>query len=806
MTEPTVAEIDCLLIGHNELDFDEYYGILENMASSGGREHVAFTDLQLNHVKYDGRPHQALDLVTKLYNEGREPEEQREFYNGDCLWTAIAYLGSYLYNRGYSFDFINLFQQEKAELKQKLAENRYQLIVLTGTMYVFEQNIWEVITFIRRHCSDARIIAGGPYISKQAEEREPEYMKPLFRYLNADIYCYVREGEQTLVALLDALKNGRDISSIPNLAYKNGDDYEITPKKREVNPLSDIMIDYGLFADSYRHTGWANVRISDGCPYACGFCAFPEHGNERYLLMTLDRIEREFAAIEESGAIDHIFFVDATLNVPRRQFKKMLEMMSRNQYGFDWHCFFRCDQTDEETIWLMKEAGCKGVFLGLESANETVLNNMDKTAHKEDFRRTMPWFKEAGLRQMISVLVGFPGETIASFRESLEFIEEIRPDYTRIQTWYCDPTTPVWFKRGQFGLQGKGYSWKHDTMDSETAVELVVDSFLSLRHVTWIPDPGYNWTATYLMDTLGMTVDQQKTYLEFFAAAAKARLLGRRNGEHEPALLDALRDCCQFDRGEEPDRSTIEQFSADRYRVAREFWVEQFRGVPPKGTGEAALAGEFDYELAPGEAASEARWSAHLESSLGAGDGATPWLDDLLVAFRWVLERIAGLDGAMLVALEDDVTFPLRLTNVDAGSPLDSYAPATRELLERSREHHRFGWFVLTHGLTAKEFGIGCPQIRAAFLADGPGTDEAALRQRWRGHSTIEHEIDVLLALHEEEGAAGSRIEVISPTGRFDGDQVAALGEEMLTAVDALTQVESTARGSRVAATAGGAR
>ena len=305
------------------------------------------------------------------------------------------------------------------------------------------------------------MIAGGPYISKLAEEREPEYMKPLFQYLDADFYCYAREGEQTLVALLDALKNGTDVGEVPNLAYRNGRSYAITREEREVNPLADNIIDYSLFADSFGESGWANVRISDGCPYACGFCAFPLHGNERYLHMTLDRIEREFDAIKATGTISHIFFIDATLNVPRRQFSEMLKMMIRNEYDFRWHCFFRCDQTDEETVWLMKEAGCMGVFLGLESANATVLKNMDKSAHKEDFRRSMPWFKAAGLRTMWSVLVGFPGETIETFRETLDFVEELQPDFTRIQPWYCDPTTPVWGKREQFGLEGKGYGWEH---------------------------------------------------------------------------------------------------------------------------------------------------------------------------------------------------------------------------------------------------------------------------------------------------------------------------------------------------------
>ena len=91
-----MAHYDCLLIGHNELDFQQYYNILDNMASSGGRDHVAFTDLQLNCVNYKGKPYQGQDVLSLFYNEDRPDAERRTFYNGDCLWTAIAYLGSYL--------------------------------------------------------------------------------------------------------------------------------------------------------------------------------------------------------------------------------------------------------------------------------------------------------------------------------------------------------------------------------------------------------------------------------------------------------------------------------------------------------------------------------------------------------------------------------------------------------------------------------------------------------------------------------------------------------------------------------------
>lgn len=111
-----MADFDCLLVGHNELEFQQYFNILENVASSGARDHVAFTDMQLNCVRYEGKPYQAMDILTKFYNEGLDPKDHKDFYNGDCVWTAITYRGSYLAHRGYTFDYINLFTGKNSSL------------------------------------------------------------------------------------------------------------------------------------------------------------------------------------------------------------------------------------------------------------------------------------------------------------------------------------------------------------------------------------------------------------------------------------------------------------------------------------------------------------------------------------------------------------------------------------------------------------------------------------------------------------------------------------------------------------------
>ena len=94
-------------------------------------------------------------------------------------------------------------------------------------------------------------------------------------------------------------------------------------------------------------------------------------------------MEQELNAIREIGTVTTLTFIDDMFNVPKARFKEMLRMMIDNQYGFKWNCFYRSDHGDEEAIELMGKAGCEGVFLGVESGSDAMLEKMNKTARRE---------------------------------------------------------------------------------------------------------------------------------------------------------------------------------------------------------------------------------------------------------------------------------------------------------------------------------------------------------------------------------------------------------------------------------------
>jgi hypothetical protein len=137
-------------------------------------------------------------------------------------------------------------------------------------------------------------------------------------------------------------------------------------------------------------------------------------------------------------------------------------------------------------------------------------------------------------------------------------IEQTKPDFFRAQLWYADPVTPVWNKRDEFGINGFAFNWSHSTMDAQTACDLIDQIFISIKNSTWLPQNGFEQWSTFYLQRKGMSLDKIKTFLNCFSAIIKEKLIHRGKENIDPALLEALKRACQFDRRAEPAREVIE--------------------------------------------------------------------------------------------------------------------------------------------------------------------------------------------------------------------------------------------------------
>jgi anaerobic magnesium-protoporphyrin IX monomethyl ester cyclase len=529
---------DCLILGYNDVDFTRYEAMVRAMGVQTG----AYRDLALAFVEHEGKLQRALDLFFDVHYEGRRKPE-RPWNNADYMWLVLTYLGTYLDRRGYTFDYVSLPHFEKEKLREKLVHGNPLTIAITTTLYVAPHPILDLVSFIRQYNRKAKIVIGGPYISGQATALDWKALNDHFKYLGGDIYVINSEGEHALTEIIDCLKSGGDLDKIDNIAYRQGREFVRTRSTSESNPLEENMVEWSLFP-SDELGEFVTLRTAKSCPFSCSFCGFPQRaGAYRYLSVEL--FEKELNAINDLGTVSTLSIIDDTFNVPKPRFKELMRMMIRNKYDFKWNCYYRSDHGDDEAIELMGKAGCEGVLLGVESGSDQILKNMNKSARRKDYLRAIPLLQAAGVSCYASLIIGFPGDTEETVEESLALVEEAKPDYFRTQLWYCDPITPIFQQKEEYGIQGEGFHWRHDTMDVDTACDLIDHSFRSVKNAVWMPQYGFEQWSTFYLKRKGMTMEQVKTAVRCWNDMVKEKLDDPERKSVSPGLIEALRESLQ---------------------------------------------------------------------------------------------------------------------------------------------------------------------------------------------------------------------------------------------------------------------
>lgn len=506
----TCKPLDCIVIGYNEVPFERYESFLRGY----GEDTEAYRDLKFSFVNlagmkmdYIGLLNHAIELAGQQNGSSRS---QAELKSGDIPNLAAVYLSNFLRKRNFETRYINLFQHEKETLVEYLEQNPV-CVAITTTFYVMNLPVIEMVEFIRRHNPNVKIVVGGPLIANHARNFHGDAFKAALDDLGADIYVIEGQGELTLARIINCLKDGGRLDTVPNIAYLDGNSVRRGPTVPENNSLDENYINWYSFAD--RNLGRTlQTRTARSCAFKCSFCNYPSRAGA-LTLTSLDVLEKELDSMLELGDVRNVVFIDDTFNVPFPRFKDICRMMIRKKYPFNWFSYFRCSNSDEEAIQLMAESGCKGVFLGIESGSPSILVNMNKAATIEKYARGIEWLRSYGILSFGSFITGFPGETAETVNETSDFIRQTKPDYYRSQMWYCEPGTPIQNERVKYKIDGEGFVWSHATMDSLEAMDHIDRMFLTIDESLWLPQWSFDfWVIPYLLGK-GITFTQFKDFM-----------------------------------------------------------------------------------------------------------------------------------------------------------------------------------------------------------------------------------------------------------------------------------------------------
>lgn len=212
------------------------------------------------------------------------------------------------------------------------------------------------------------------------------------------------------------------------------------------------------------------IVTSRGCPAGCKYCI--KHVSYQYSvrLRSPELLFEEMRYLRDLG-VHHIHMYADLFTVNRDQVVGLCELLIRENLGVTWTCNSRVDYVDEEMLRLMGRAGCMLIAWGIESGNEAVLKKAHKGYEMEQAHRALRWAHAAGIKNWGYFIIGLPGETVATIRETIEVSKKLPLDIALFHVAAPYPGTPFFFEVVENGWFRPGTNWEEVDMDQGTVLD-----------------------------------------------------------------------------------------------------------------------------------------------------------------------------------------------------------------------------------------------------------------------------------------------------------------------------------------------
>jgi len=251
------------------------------------------------------------------------------------------------------------------------------------------------------------VIMGGPQASSV-------YKQTLQKFPAVDMIV-VGEGEETLCELVDALDAGDDLHGVAGLAFRADDDVIFTGSRSLIEDLDSLPFpDYGLvpiedyLADDL--SDYLEIEAGRGCPFRCTFCSTSRMWKRQFRAKSPQRLLEEMRFLNGAHGITRFGFVHDNLTVNPKYLKNMCEVFVANGSPFQWSSSASLNTMRSEILDNMREAGCNGIFIGIETGSADMQKKIEKRLHLDNAEPVVRHAHQLGIRVDAAFIMGFPEE------------------------------------------------------------------------------------------------------------------------------------------------------------------------------------------------------------------------------------------------------------------------------------------------------------------------------------------------------------------------------------------------------------
>ncbi len=352
-------------------------------------------------------------------------------FSGYAFPMGLSYLAGYIREQGHDVTILDTLSLDLnlKQIKKELSKLKPDVIGINSMTHYIKSAV-TIANLCRKMFPKIPIVCGGPH--------------PTFDYNNLlknyDFdYAVLGEGEITFTELLKYLENKKnlDLEKIAGIAYKKGKKIIKTATRRPIIKLDEVpfpardLVNFNDYICDQLLPNAVEIMGSRGCSHCCAFCS-SSHFWQSWRSRSPENIIKEMKYILKNYPKTQSFlFYDDNFTLDQNRVTKFCQLLIKEGLNkYPWNCNARADQVNTKMLKLMKKAGLVKINYGVESGSPQVAKNIDKNLNIETLKKAIKITKKLGIEVLAFFMIGNPGETKETIKDSIKLAKELKPTTT----------------------------------------------------------------------------------------------------------------------------------------------------------------------------------------------------------------------------------------------------------------------------------------------------------------------------------------------------------------------------------------
>ena len=363
-----------------------------------------------------------------------------------CGWQkesinlGLSYLATPLIKEGFEVLILDLNRYElddAAMLKRVCVYAPFMIGISLKTATASEGG--RLARLLAETLMDVPIVGGGPHMTLCADDYMTD--NPVFSY------GVMGEGEESCSALAMAVYEGRSVSDIPAVIWRNGKNVVINewtpPQNLDALPFPNLNIIEGFSWQDFRYP----ILTSRGCPFSCIYCCVNKlTGSKKWRSRSPQSVVEEIEFLVRTKKIYFFEIWDDNFTLDIKRAKEICRELIARRLSLSWWCHngIRADRIDLELAKLMKKAGCTSIAFGMETGDPKTFASIKKGEPLSAVVNAVKIAKKAGIQVVGYFIIGLPGDNLETFIETVHFQRKLKLDHYTYGMLIPYPKTELW--------------------------------------------------------------------------------------------------------------------------------------------------------------------------------------------------------------------------------------------------------------------------------------------------------------------------------------------------------------------------